>query len=64
MTDEPTKKKRIKKPGWTIYGVTEESRKIIRLYAAELYKGQGETIDLIVKEWSELKSKSQNEQSQ
>ena len=41
----------------TTNGVTEESRKIIRLYAAELYKGQGETIDLIVKEWSELKNK-------
>lgn len=52
------KKARTRKPGWTIYGVTEESRKIIRLCAAEYDLGQGEAVDLIVKEWEELKKKS------
>ena len=51
------KKQRIRRPGWTIYGVTEESRKIIRLFAAEHNLGQGEAIDRIVKLWKELQSK-------
>ena len=52
------KKARVRKPGWTIYGVTEQSRAIIRLLAAKEYIGQGDAVDVIVKEWYEMKEKN------
>lgn len=45
------------KPNWTVYGVSDEIKEEIKVFAVRNRVTVGEAIELIVKEWMEFKNK-------